>query len=388
MVIGKDRQIVHLDMDTFFVSVERLHNSKLTGKPIIVGGFSDRAVVASCSYETRRFGVHSAMSMKHALQLCPDAIVVRGDMDAYSRYSDMVTEIITKKAPVMEKASIDEHYLDISGMDKFFGCWKWAGELRELIIKESGLPISFGLSLNKTVSKIATGQAKPNGAKQVKTGKEKIFLAPLSIKTIPGIGDRTYEYLRMRGVHKIITLQQMPPALLQQALGKNGLFIWNKANGLDDTPVMPYSEQKSISKETTFEQDTIDMQRLRHTIIKIVGELSFELRHQKRLTSCITVKIRYANFDTYTRQAKIPYSCTDELISKKALELFYTLYNRRMLIRLIGVKFSKFVTGCYQIDLFNDTEESINLYQALDGIKKRFGVHAVGKAIGFERQGL
>lgn len=381
MRANNERHIVHLDLDTFFVSVERLRNSKLNGRPVIVGGYSDRAVVASCSYETRLYGVHSAMPMKLALRLCPDAIVIRGDMDEYSRYSETITEIITEKAPVVEKASIDEHYLDISGMDKFFGCWKWTSELRQRVIRETGLPISFGLSLNKVVSKIATGQAKPNGSRQVETGTEKGFLAPLSIKKIPGIGDKTFHFLSRRGVQKIATLQQMPVSFMQQALGANGLLIWEKANGIDNTPVIPYVKQKSMSKETTFEQDTTDMERLRKTLIKMVTGLAFELRQNRRLTACITVKIRYANFDTHTGQSRIPYSCTDDILLNKTLELFYKLYNRRMLIRLIGVKFSRFATGSYQIDLFNDTAESISLYETLDGIRKRFGSYAVIKAV-------
>ncbi|HEX5555507.1 MAG TPA: DNA polymerase IV [Chitinophagaceae bacterium] len=375
------RHIVHFDLDTFFVSVERLQNSSLMGKPVIVGGYGDRAVVASCSYEARMFGVHSAMPMRLALQLCPDARVIKGDMDVYSRYSHTVTEIISEKAPIVEKASIDEHYLDISGMDKFFGCWKWSRELRQRIIKETGLPISFGLSPNKTVSKIATGQAKPNGEWRVETGGEKSFLAPLSVKKIPGVGDKTFRFLSNRGIQKIITLQQMPADFIRQAMGKSGVHLWQKANGIDGTPVMPYTEQKSMSKETTFGQDTTDMEMLRKTLIKMVGELAFELRSGHRLTACLTVKIRYANFDTYTRQARIPYSCMDEVLLEGTLNLFYKLYNRRMLVRLIGVKLSQLVSGSHQIDLFNDTLTHICLYQTLDKIRNRFGKDAVVKAV-------
>src|ERR1019366_6828579 len=196
-----ERTVVHMDLDSFFVSVERLMDSSLIGKPVIIGGTSDRGVVASCSYEARKFGVHSAMPAKMAKQLCPHAIFVRGDMDNYTKYSNIVTEIIEKEAPLVEKASIDEHYLDITGMDRYIkNSMQWTHELRNRIIKETGLPISYGLSVNKTVSKVATGESKPNGEKMIDAGIEKLFLAPLSIKKIPGIGDKTYIMLRNMGI--------------------------------------------------------------------------------------------------------------------------------------------------------------------------------------------
>ena len=372
-----ERHIVHMDMDTFFVSVERLRNSSLIGKPIIVGGSSDRGVVASCSYEARQFGVHSAMPSRMARQLCPDAIWVRGDMDEYSRRSSEVTEIITEAAPVVEKASIDEHYLDLSGLDRYFGCMKWTHELRGKIIKETGLPISFGISVNKTVSKVATGQGKPNGELEVQTGTEKAFLAPLSIRKIPMLGPKTYTLLRNMGIAKVATLQEMPPELMERTLGDNGLSIWRKANGIDDTPVVPYSERKSMSTESTFDKDTTDMEALRVIIVSMVDELAYDLRKEQRLTSCITVKIRYSNFDTHTQQMRIAYTAADNVLIEKTLEIFRKLYSRRMLIRLVGVKFSHLVSGSYQIDLFNDTVTQINLCQAMDRIRNRFGVDSL-----------
>jgi DNA polymerase IV len=302
-------------------------------------------------------------------------------MDAYSRYSKMVTEIIAGRAPVFEKASIDEHYLDLTGMDKFFGCYKWTHELRNYIIKETGLPISFGLSANKTVSKVATGVAKPNGEKQVEKGTEKPFLAPMSIKKIPMVGEKTYMLLRNMGVEKVKTVQEMPMQLMHNVLGENGISIWKKANGIDNTPVEPYTEQKSMGTETTFDKDTIDIQMLHHTLVGMVEQLCFQLRSQNRLTACITVKIRYSNFDTHTRQERIYYTAADHILTQKAKELFNKLYERRMLVRLIGVKFSHLVSGNMQINLFEDTEEMINLYQAMDKIKRRYGEKAVCKSI-------
>ncbi|WP_270090787.1 DNA polymerase IV [Sphingobacterium sp. SYP-B4668] len=376
-----ERHIVHCDLDTFFVSVERLINSDLTGKPVLIGGNGDRGVVASCSYEARKYGVHSAMPMKLALRMCPEAVVVRGDHDLYSKYSGTVTEIIEEITPIVEKASIDEHYLDITGMDKFFGCWKWTQELRGKIIKETGLPISFGLSINKTVSKIATGEAKPCGEKQVVGGMEKMFLAPLSIRKIPMVGEKSYLTLRNMGISQIETLQQMEVFTMRRVLGENGVSIWNKANGVDHSAVVPFREQKSMSKENTFLADTINMDILRKTLVAMVDELAYDLRHQQKLTGCITLKIRYSNFDTHTQQIAIPYTNSDRVITEKILELFKKLYTRRMLIRLIGVKFSKLIHGSYQVDLFNDTLEEIRLMQAIDKIRNRYGVELIKKGI-------
>ncbi len=371
-----------MDLDTFFVSVERLVNPMLEGKPVIIGGTSDRGVVASCSYEARRFGVHSAMPMRMARQLCAQAVYVRGDMELYSRYSRLVTDVIADSAPLYEKTSIDEHYLDITGMDRFFGCHKWTHELRQRIIKHTGLPISFGLSSNKTVSKIATGQAKPNGELQVLPIQVNAFLDPLSISKIPMVGDVGYRLLRSMGVSRIGTLRMMPPDMVQQVLGKNGLVIWRKANGIDPSPVKPYTERKSISSEHTYDQDTTDLAVLRQTLSHMVEKLAFEMRSKQKLTGCVTVKIRYTNFDTHTLQKQIAYTAFDHILLDTVFGLFEKLYSRRMLIRLVGVKFSQLVGGAQQLNMFEDTPEMTNLYQAMDRIRTRFGKQAIGRAGG------
>ena len=379
-----NRCIVHLDLDTFFVSVERLMNSKLIGKPVLIGGTSDRGVVASCSYEARQFGVHSAMPMRMARTLCDHAVVIRGDMDEYSKYSKMVTEIVAEKAPVYEKASIDEHYLDITGMDRFFGNLKWSQELRERIIKETGLPISFGVSINKTVSKIATGEAKPNGLLNIPEMGVQPFLNPLSIRKIPMVGAKAYYLLRSMGISTISTLRQIPPDMMERVMGKNGIVIWKKANGVDFTPVRQYSERKSISTERTFEKDTIDVVMLKNLLIGMVEKIAFQLRKKNKLTSCITVKIRYSNFDTHTLQKHIPYTAFDHVLMDVASELFKKLYSRRMLLRLIGVKFSHLVQGSQQLNMFEDTTEMTDLYQAMDKIRLRYGNKAVRRAVTFQ----
>ena len=380
--------IVHLDLDTFFVSVERLRNSALMGKPVIIGGLSDRGVVASCSYEVRRFGVHSAMPMRMARNLCPEAIVIRGDMNEYSKQSRLVTDIIADCAPVYEKASIDEHYIDISGMDRFIGSYKWAHELRGRIIRETGLPISFGLSVNKTVSKIATGEAKPNGEIEVPRDFVQPFLNPLPIKKIPGVGDKTRQLLHSMGVFTIRTLSEIAPEMIQHVLGKSGIDIWKKANGIDLSPVVCYSEEKSISTERTFENDTIDVQMLERLLIALVEKITFKMRKKQKLASLVTVKIRYSNFDTHTLQKKIAYTSFDHTLMDTALDLFRRLHERQMLIRLIGVKLGGLIGGVEQLDLFDNNDKITKLYLSMDQIRLRYGSDAIHRASGVGKKRL
>jgi len=372
-----DKQIIHIDQDAFFVSVELLKNSSLVGKPVIIGGTSDRGVVASCSYEARKFGIHSAMPSRMARQLCPHAIFIRGNMEEYSKYSHIVTDILQEKVPVLEKASIDEHYIDMTGMDRFYGCMKFAHELRLHVMKETGLPLSFGLSVNKTVSKIATNECKPNGERQVPLEEVQPFLNPLSIKKIPGLGQATYVKLSEMGVRFIYTLSQIPQEQLFKVLGNNGTSLWQKAHGIDNSPVLPYREQKSIGTQSTFETDSIDTHTIKQLITSMVTDLCFQLRAQRKLTACITITIRYSNFETHTQQAKIPYTTLDSFLIGKAKELFDKLYNRRMLLRLVGVKLSQLVSGHEQINLYSASEEQYKLYQAMDRIRNRFGEKAV-----------
>ncbi|QRA43932.1 MULTISPECIES: DNA polymerase IV [Chryseobacterium] len=378
-----NRAIVHMDLDTFFVSCERRNNSQLQGIPLIIGG-GDRGVVASCSYEARKFGVRSAMPIRMALRLCPDAKVIKGDHEMYSNLSHTVTEIIQEKVPLMEKASIDEFYLDLSGMDKFFGCYQWTKEIAEAITKETGLPISFALSTNKTVSKIGTGEAKPVGRLEIREMEVKPFLNPLSIKKIPMVGDKTFQLLSRIGIRTIHTLSEMPVLVLQQMIGVNGKELWKKANGIDENPVVPYSERKSISTERTFTNDTMDIIELKRLISGMAEQLAYQLRQEKWLTSTVVVKIRYANFDTETRQCKVSYTSADHTLSRVALELFNKAYTRRMRLRLVGLRFTGLVHGNHQMNLFEDTEEQMSLYQTMDDIKNRFGSDAVGRASGFD----
>ena len=376
-----NRHIVHLDLDTFFVSCERLLDRRLKQLPVLIGGTGDRGVVASCSYETRQYGVHSGMPMKMARVLCPEAVVIRGNSGVYSKFSDMVTDIIKEGAPLFEKSSIDEFYVDVTGMDHFFGCLDWAKELRQKIIKETMLPISFGLSINKTVSKVGTSEAKPNNFINIPDGNEKSFLAPLSVKKIPMVGTQTYQLLRSMGIEKVKTVQEMPVELMESVMGKNGISLWKKAQGIDNSPVVAWNERKSISMERTFEKDSTDIIKIRSILISMAENLAFQLRNGNKLTACVSIKIRYSDFQTYSKQRIIPYTSLDQTLIQTTLELFNQLYQRRVLIRLIGVRFSHLVGGTYQMRLFEDSEKLIKLYKSMDYVRKRFGDQAVKRAV-------
>ena len=382
MLLSNERHIAHLDLDAFFVSVEILKNSKLKGKPLVVGGDGERGVVTSCSYEARKFGVHSAMPAKLARRLCPEAIFLRGDFESYGKYSKLVTDIIGDTVPVFEKSSIDEFYVDLTGFDRFFQTAKFTAELKKKVCAQSGLPVSYGLASNKLISKVATNEVKPDGQIEIPFGDEKSFLSPLDIVKIPGIGKQTAMLLYKMGVETVKVLSDIPIEMLHTLLGRWGIDLWRKANGIDDSPVIPYHEAKSISTENTFQMDTIDVNFLHAELVRMTEKIAFQLREQNRLTGCVTVKLRYSNFETFTKQVTIPYTNADHVLLKIAKELFDKLYERRLLIRLIGVRFSHLVPGNYQINIFDDTAQMINLYQAIDGVKKRFGEGYLIRAVG------
>ena len=375
-----DRAILHMDLDSFFVSVERLLRPELRNKPILIGGYSERAVVASCSYEARRYGVRSAMPMSRARQLCPQAVVLRGNMRAYSQYSRWVSEIVEEEAPLYEKASIDEFYLDLSGMDRYIGTWKWAVRLRQRIQRETGLPISMGLAANKLVAKVATGEAKPNGQLLIPPGNERDFLAPLPIEKIPGIGRKTTAKLHRLGIKKAGQLAAYPMELLEEMFGKHGKSIWRKVNGLGSTRLTPYSERKSISSEHTFDRDVEEPGRLQAELTRLVGKLGFLLRKKGRLTSNVAVKLRYADFSTTTHQQKIPYTANDSLLLAHARKLFEEHYKARRPLRLLGCRFSGLLYGNEPLQLFDQHQKEMKLLHGLDEIKRRFGREVIWRA--------
>lgn len=366
-------QILHLDLDSFFVSVERLFDPSLNGKPVIVGGTSTRGVVSSCSYEARKFGVHSAMSTSKAKKLCPHAIFLWGRMNDYSKYSKMVTDIIAARAPLFEKASIDEFYIDLTGMEKYFGTYKWATELRQAIIAETKLPISWGLSINKMLAKMATNEAKPNGQYMIELGKEQEFLDPKPVGKIPFCGEKTEKFLNDKGVKTIYELRQFSREALFNWMGKSGIDLWERAHGRATSTLQPYYEPKSMSSERTFDADTNDADWLKKVIISLTEKLAFELREEKKLTSCVAIKIRYSDFETHTKQLAIPITSNSKLLTEKAIHLLHESFDTTRKVRLLGVKFSSLEDGAYQINLFDDREKDILLYKAIDEMKTKHG---------------
>lgn len=374
------RYIAHFDLDSFFVSVEVLKDPSLKGKAVLVGGHSERGVVAACSYEARKFGVHSAMPMKTAMKLCPHAIVLGGSRGEYSKYSRMVTEIIAAKAPLFEKASIDEFYIDLTGMDKYFKPFEWTIDLRKEIIANTGLPISFALASNKLVAKIATDMAKPNGYLQVMPGEEKSFLAPLSVNKIPGVGEHTYQSLLALNIKTINDISEYGAKELEKELGKYGLELWNKSQGIHTGEVTPYHEAKSISTENTFEENTTDIKFLLSELVRMTEKVAYELRQDEKTTGCIAVKIRYGDFSTFNKQTTIDYTYRDDELIAVAKDLFTKLYKKGTPIRLLGVRLSELTNDGIQTNLFDDAQKKNELYKAIDDVKNKFGKFALKKA--------
>ena len=380
------RHIAHFDLDAFFVSVEILKDPSLKGKPIIVGGDGQRGIVAACSYEARKYGIQSAMPALTAKRLCPHAIFLRGSYHEYSKYSRWVTQIIADSVPVYEKASVDEFYIDMTGMDRFFGVSQYTKELREKIIRETGLPISYGLSTSKLVSKMATNEAKPNGYLEVLPGKETDFLWPLTVDKIPGVGKQTQVQLHNLGIFTIEQIAKTPADQLEFHFGKWGKKLWEKAYGIFDSPVEHYSEQKSISHENTFHQDFADLHFLHTELVKLTEETAYDLRQDEKLTGCVTVKLRYADFTTVSKQEVIDYTALDNILIAKVKDLFSKLYKKGEKVRLLGVRFSHLVPMTIQMNLFDDAVEKLELYKAVDDIKNQFGSDAVSKATSLRKK--
>lgn len=374
------RYIAHFDLDSFFVSVEVLNNPSLKGKPVLVGGHSERGVVAACSYEARKFGIHSAMPMKKAMKLCPHAIVVGGTRGEYSRYSRWVTDIIAAKAPLFEKASIDEFYLDLTGMDKYFDPYKWTIELRREIIDQTQLPISFALASNKLIAKIATNEAKPNGYIQVPHGFEKEYLAPLKVSKIPGIGEQMNQTLAALGIQTINDLSNFGLKSLEKKFGKYGIELWNKSQGIHLGEVSSYHEAKSISTENTFEENKTDMKFLMSELVRMTERVGYELRQDGKLAGCVAVKIRYGDFTTFSKQTSIDYTLRDDELIAVAKDLFNKLYKAGTPIRLLGVRLSELTNHAVQASLFDDAGKKNNLYKAIDDVKNKYGKYALKKA--------
>ncbi|MGZ8544940.1 MAG: DNA polymerase IV [Flavisolibacter sp.] len=380
------RHIAHFDLDAFFVSVEVLKDPTLKGKAIIVGGDGQRGIVAACSYEARKYGIQSAMPALTARRLCPHAIFLKGSYHDYSKYSRIVTAIIADAVPLYEKASVDEFYIDLSGMDKFFGVRAYTRELRERIIRETGLPISYGLSTSKLVSKMATNEAKPNGYLEVAPGKETAFLWPLTVDKIPGVGKQTQVELHNLGIFTIEQIAKTPQDQLEHAFGKWGKKLWEKAHGISNSPVEPYSEQKSLSRENTFDADSNDHDHLYTELVRLTEQVAYDLREEEKLTGCVTIKLRYADFTTVTRQEMIDYTALDNILMAKVKDLFDKLYKKGEKVRLLGVKLSHLVPMTIQMNLFDNAVEKLELFKTVDEIKNQFGRDLLTKASAMKKR--
>ncbi|HEY8387725.1 MAG TPA: DNA polymerase IV [Parasegetibacter sp.] len=370
------KAIAHLDMDAFFVSVEIKKNPRLAGIPLIVGG-QDRGVVAACSYEARKFGIHSAMPAKQAKSLCPHATFIKGSYADYTHFSRQVTQIIAASVPLYQKASIDEFYIDLTGLEKFFGTEKYLEDLVQTIKQETGLPLTYALSTSKLVSKIAANEVKPNGQIIVAPGTEKDYLAPLSIDKIPGIGKKTASLMRAYGIHLIRDLAALTVEDAEARFGNWGKDIWLKANGIDHSPVHSQWSQKSISTENTFHENVLHEPFLQKELIRMTEKVAFELRAQNKVTGCVAVKIRYSDFSTFTKQASIPYTSANHILLKAIKEVFRQLYESGRPVRLMGVRLTDLTVDQYQTSLFDNREDTMKLYKAVDSLKKRYGTSLV-----------
>ena len=371
--------IAHFDLDAFFVSVESILDPSLIGKPIIIGGSRERGVVSTCSYEARKFGVQSAMPMAKAIALCPHATVVKSTKGQYGKFSQWVTDIIAAKAPAFEKASIDEFYIDLTGMDRFFDPLQWTIDLRNEIIETTKLPISFGLASNKMVAKMATNAAKPNGYLQIPNGKEREFLAPLSVSAIPGVGEHTLKSLNSLGILSIGDHAEYSLPLLEQYFGKYGEVLKQKSRGEYVGSIHTSHESKSISTEHTFSENTGDIDFLLAELSRMTEKLGHQLREENTMTRCVAVKIRYPDFKTHTKQLSINPSHFDDELMNVVRDLFIQLYDGKTSLRLIGVRYSELVEKTMQTDLFDNKIKKEKLYSAFDGVKKRFGKDSIGR---------
>jgi DNA polymerase IV len=380
-----EKAILHLDLDSFFVSVERLLKPELMGKPVIVGSDQGRAVVSSCSYEARKFGVHSGMSGRQAKKLCPDAIFTFSTNGEYSYYSNIVTEIVREMVPVMYKASIDEFYCDLSGLDAYYGSWHLAKNLRKRIIRETGLPISMGLSSNKVVSKIATGEAKPNGELMIPKGMEKRFLFPLKAEKIPGVGEKTLPVLHKHHIYTIGDIAKQDVGFLESILGIGGYYLHLKANGIYESDRYYSEDRKSISTENTFQENIQSEQEIESVLKGMVEKLCYSLRSNQLATNCITLKLRLPNYDTFTKQIAIQYTHQDKEIFDTVKSLRKAMMQTGMELMLIGVRFSNLKPFAVQTNLFVDNTQQEDVTQSIDRIRNKYGLQSIYRADSYIR---
>jgi len=376
------RWIFHVDMDAFFVSVEELLDPNLEGKPVIVGGDPDgRGVVSAASYEARKYGINSAMPLARARRLCPHAIFLRGRYGIYGSYSDRVFNILSKYTPDIERTSIDEGYLDMTGFERLHAAIiSIAHQMKSEIKFRTGLNASFGISSNKLVSKVASDCAKPNGVLLIRPGYEKTFFAPLRIERLPGVGRAMHEKLRSFGVRTIGDLAGIDKDILVNTFGKWGLDLHRGANGISNSPVKDREPVKSISREKTFDEDTLNMKLIDATLFHLVEKVARALRAENLQAKCITLKLRYSDFKTMTRSLTLKEPTDmDKVIYENIKRLFEKAYTRRGRIRLLGAGVSNFTTATWQPGLFEGPRDQKlkDYYRSIDKIRDRYGDDAL-----------
>ncbi|NCS81853.1 MAG: DNA polymerase IV [Ignavibacteria bacterium CG_4_8_14_3_um_filter_37_9] len=373
--------IFHLDLDAFFVSVERILDPSLEGKPVIVGGDPHgRGVVAACSYEARAFGLRSGMPIHDAFRLCPKGIYLHGHGKEYSRYSKAVKNILDRYAPIIEQASIDEFYMDFSGCEKIYGNpYYFASLLQAEIKKELSLPCSIGIASNKYVAKISSDYAKPEGITYVVAGQEQEFLAPLPIETMPGIGKVTTKQLNARGFRIIKDITNASSDYFTTLFGKYGIAIYEHAQGKGSEFLTVERERKSIGREETFQKDISEQKVIEDVLFHLVEDVANSLRKKGWMTKTITLKLRYSDFITITRAQTIKEpSNSDKIIFNTVTTLFRNAYKRRVSIRLIGVQLTNFYSSFEQENLFDGKDEKEKrMLQAIDALRLRYGMDIV-----------
>lgn len=374
------KTIFHLDLDAFFVSVERIIDPSLNGKPVIVGGDPHgRGVVAACSYEAREYGLHSAMPIRNAFRLCPHGIYLHGHFKEYERYSGAVKKILEKYAPLIEQASIDEFYMDFTGCTSMYGSlFEFGTKLQKEIWNELSLPCSIGIGSNKTIAKIGSDCLKPKGITYVIPGMEKEFLAPMPIEAMPGIGKVTQRSLNAKGFYTLGDIANTSEDYFSAAFGKYGTEIWRRANGEGTEYLSQSQERKSISKETTFGTDITDKREIESVIFDLTGKVGQSLRNRSWLVSTVGIKLRYSDFVTLTREKTIIPSDDDKVIYETAIKLFRNAYTRRVGVRLIGVHLTKFSEFSEQENLFEE-EAAVRkkMLHAVQKIRDKFGYNSI-----------
>jgi DNA polymerase-4 len=372
--------IFHLDLDAFFVSVERILNPQLVGKPVIVGGDPrGRGVVTTCSYEARKFGLHSAMPIRQAFKLCPDGLFIRGHYEEYSRFSHIVGDILRDMAPQIQQASIDEYYMDFTGFEHIEGgLLGLATKIQKRIKNEIFLPSSIGIAPNKTLAKIASDFRKPLGITYVLPGQEAAFLSNLPLSVIPGVGKMMIQKLNGQGFYKIRDVAKVSPDFMMASYGKGGIDLWNTAHGEGSTVLSTGREQKSISKETTFSDDVLDIKILENILFGLTGKVCQTLRDQKMVASTITLKLRYTDFVTITRSKTVEPTDDDEIVFGRVTDMLEKAFTRRVSVRLIGVGLSKFSHSGEQVNLFeSEIDKRKNLLKAVNAIRGKYGYETI-----------